>query len=199
MATNVSFLRDAVETNKQIAARQKLTTDMQLRAYVFPTGITSYYSPSRDGDLFEWQLKVVWNNFGSTPSKRLSICTTAEIRSTKLSDTFNFPYDEGHIVKGGILVPHTPLNSATVPRGRTITAAEIEEIQAGVKFLYVWGWARYNDAFVDTPQHITRFCWVIEIVGNPRTFVPNATEYTKKLDFRFSMLDFGNCSDEECG
>jgi hypothetical protein len=168
-----------------------------LRPYVSPTGIVSIYTPVVDSDLFSWRIRVVWTNYGSTPTRRLSICTTAQIRETVLPETFNFPYDEGHITKG-ILLPRTPLNSAHIPPDSQITAEDIEALQAGRKFLYVWGWAKYYDAFEDTPEHITKFCWIIEIIGNPRTFVPHSNDYTKQLEFRYSMLQFGNCSDEEC-
>jgi hypothetical protein len=36
------------------------------------------------------------------------------------------------------------------------------------------------------------------IVGDSRAFVPRSADYTKQIDFRYSMLPFGNCSDEEC-
>jgi hypothetical protein len=116
MATNVEFLRTSVETGRSIAARQRLTTEMQLRARVFPTGVSSLYSKN-DRDLFEWQLKVGWTNIGATPTRKLILCTTADIR-TALPDTFDFPFDEGHITKGGILLPNTPLNTGAVPWGR---------------------------------------------------------------------------------
>jgi hypothetical protein len=51
---------------------------------------------------------------------------------------------------------------------------------------------------VDCP---TEFCDVPRgifegiIVGSP---TPQSTDYTKKFDFKFSMMNFGNCADEEC-
>jgi len=197
MAENMELLKQAIATNREIAARQKLTAVMQLRPYVSPTAVNPLYAPIKDSALFSWQIRVVWNNYGSAPTRRLSLCATAEIKETVLPDTFNFPYDEGHITKG-VLLPQTPLSSAYIPWGKQITPEDIEAIQAGRKFLYVWGWAKYHDAFEDTPQHITKFCWTIDILGNPRTFVPHSSDYTKQLEFRYSMLRFGNCSDEEC-
>ncbi len=197
MSQNVEQLKQALATNKSIAAMQRKTAEMQFRAYVSPTGVFSLYAPIKDSDLFSWQFRVVWNNYGSAATRALSICTTSETRDTVLPANFNFPYDEGHVIKG-VLLPHTPLNSAYLPRDRQITVEEIEEIQAGRKFLLVWGWAKYRDVWENTPQHITKFCWSIEIVGNPRTFEPNSPDPAKRMDFRFGMLPFGNCWDEEC-
>ena len=94
------------------------------------------------------------------------------MRDTALPETFNFPYDEGHVIKG-ILLPQTPLNSAYIPwGGRQLMVEDLEDVQAGRKFLYAWGWAKYNDALRGTPQHITKFCWGYYSRREPKNVCP---------------------------
>jgi hypothetical protein len=197
MAQNVEHVRQGIATNRDIAAMQRRATLMQFRPYVSPINVEYFYSPVKDSRLFNYQIRVVWNNHGSTPTRRLSLCTTAEIRETVLPETFDFPYDEARITKG-ILLPHIPLRSAYIPWGKQLMVEDIEAIQTGGRFLYVWGWAKYKDAFENTPQHVTKFSWIVEILGNPRTFVPHSKNHAEQLEFRYSMLGFGNCTDEEC-
>ena len=50
--------------------------------------------------------------------------------------------------------------------------AEIDEIIAAKKFLYMWGRVKYFDVF-DAKEHITRFCWLITASGDPHSFRPD--------------------------
>jgi hypothetical protein len=73
------------------------------------------------------------------------------------------------------------------------------DAQAGRKFIYLWGWVRYFDVFPRTPEHITRFCWLIVPVGDPLAFVPGAApNQPGSLSFGSLHHSEGNCADEEC-
>jgi hypothetical protein len=76
-----------------------------------------------------------------------------------------------------------------------ISLQDILDSQHGTKWLYIWGWARYSDVFANTPQHITRFCWVITPVGDPLAFDPNVPS---GIDFQTVHHTEGNCADDEC-
>lgn len=47
------------------------------------------------------------------------------------------------------------------------TGDDLAEVKAHTKYLYIWGEARYRDIFADTPEHVTRFAYQIEVLGNP--------------------------------
>jgi hypothetical protein len=57
--------------------------------------------------------------------------------------------------------------------GGPITPQDILDSQAGRKFIYLWGWIKYQDIFPETEQHITRYCWQIVTTGDPLKFAPN--------------------------
>lgn len=201
MATNVEFLKQTVAINKGIADRQKLISALQSRPYVFPTSIGSLWrridgvSPAQ----YEWQIRVAWTNYGSLPTSNLVICTTAALRDGPLPPDFNFPYDQGHCAAGGVLLPHTPLNSASLPWNEQLSPDQIEAVRKAERLLYVWGWAKYKDRVEGDRQYVTRFCWLISVVGDPRAFVPGSDRPENRLEFRWSTWRFGNCADEECG
>ena len=201
MAANVEFLRQTVAINKGIADRQKLISTLQSRPYVFPTSIGSLWrridgvNPAQ----YEWQIRVAWTNYGSLPTSNLVICTTAALRDGPLPPDFNFPYDQGHCTVGGVLLPHTPLNSASLPWNEQLSPEQIEAVRKGEKLLYVWGWAKYKDRIDGDTQYVTRFCWLVTVVGDPTTFVPGSDRPDNRLEFRWSTWRFGNCADEECG
>ena len=76
-----------------------------------------------------------------------------------------------------------------------ITPQDIIDAQNGRKFIYLWGWAKYFDVFPRTPEHITRFCWLILVAGDPLSFnpaQPNSTTFATANHIE------GNCADEEC-
>jgi hypothetical protein len=55
------------------------------------------------------------------------------------------------------------------PRAAAITPQDILDIQADRKFLYLWGWAHYQNIFPNTPEHVTTFCWRIFASGDPQS------------------------------
>jgi hypothetical protein len=84
----------------------------------------------------------------------------------------------------GGLVPFPPA---------AISVQDILDAQHGRKFIYIWGWARYFDVFPDTPEHLTRFCWQVLIVGDP-----TSADSGEKLRFDTIHHTAGNCADDAC-
>ncbi len=198
MASNVELLRTTVNTNKEIAARQKTATELQLRAFVFPIDLIQLWEQIPGTELFAWRFSPTWKNTGNTPTKRLVTHTSGELRDSP------FPAE---IIKGtssdtgfGLIPPGVTVRGGQAPGvGRSaISPEDILDIQSGKKAFYLFGWAKYFDVFEGTPMHITRFCWRITCVGDPFHFVPNSTNPTEMLRFNYLIHDTGNCADEEC-
>jgi hypothetical protein len=110
---------------------------------------------------------------------------------------FNFNYLTTEIGTA-LIPPKSNTGGGIAPRfpDPAITPQDIIEVQAGRKFLYLSGWARYLDVFPDTPEHVTKFCWQITPLGNPLTFNPAVTPQT--LTFPNVLHTEGNCADDEC-
>ena len=77
-----------------------------------------------------------------------------------------------------------------------ISAQDIRDLQAGAKFLYLYGSARYSDILPGTPEHITRFCWQMVASGDPFIFDPAINP--QGLTWSNIHQSRGNCADAEC-
>ncbi len=80
-----------------------------------------------------------------------------------------------------------------------ITPQDIRDVQAGRKFLYLWGWARYSDAFPGSAPHVTRFCWQMAAIGDPDKYDPSTAGVGLNALLWFNLhMSEGTCSDDEC-
>jgi hypothetical protein len=197
IAISAQAASDNVATTRGIATNQRLVTNLQLRAYVFAVGIAPEFYLIAGTNFYGWTIRPQWQNSGATPTKQMTICSSGGIRDTRLPEDFDFPYNEVD-VGTGLIAPRLTLNGGPVPSNKRITPEDIEDIQKGRKFFYMWGWAKYKDVFPDTPQHITKFCWAIVPIGNPRTFIPHSANHANKIIFNYIYIARGNCADEEC-
>lgn len=172
------------------------------RAFVFTTDFAKLWEHGDSAGVYNWRFRPLWNNSGDTPTKDLTQFTACEIRNTMLPDGFDF--NPAGIRPGtGLLPPKSQLTGgqAPTPPQAAISPQDVEDSQAGRKFIYLWGWARYSDVFPETKQHITRFCWLIVATGGPKTFDPSISgdpPTPGALRFQFILHHEGNCADDEC-
>jgi hypothetical protein len=190
---NAENSKKAVETMQSVA-------NTQLRAFVFPVNIFSLWEQIPETNLYGWRFRPRWENSGATPTKNLIVHAWGELRETALPADFNFNYSTND-TGTGLIPPRLTLQGGIVPQSphHPISPQDILDMQAGKKMFYMWGWARYNDVFPGTPQHITRFCWSVTPTGNPMTFKPGSTNPEEQINFPYIYHSSGNCADEECG
>lgn len=139
-----------------------------------------------------WRFQIQWMNSGETPTKKIRLYNTVELRSTPLDPGFDFT--KTRVSPGtGLIPPKSTKLSGIAPHidEAAITPDDIENIQAGRLCLYIWGWARYFDVFPGTAEHITRYCWRIFPIGNAFLDPSN-------LSFASQHHTEGNCADDEC-
>ena len=199
LTAQVIFLRLAFKESRRATDIARDAMIAGERAFVFAVQIFSEYYPIPNTTLHSWRLRPQWQNSGDTPTRNMTIYTSGELRDTQLPIGFNFNYPTDNSGTG-LLPPKVTLSGGPFPifPNPAITTQDILEIQEGRKFLYLWGWARYHDVFPNTPQHITRFCWMVTPNGNPMEFVPYSQEREKQLIFQSIHHREGNCADEEC-
>jgi hypothetical protein len=134
-----------------------------------------------------WRFGIIWENSGTTPTRRLDIHVSWYSRTDPLPQGFDFPDlgPPGHLV---VIGP-----KATTSTGPfDIPIATLTGVQQGTHHVYFWGRATYRDVFSNTPMHITRFCWkLFGVVGNP---VAPAGDFS----VQFATHSEHNCADEEC-
>ena len=172
------------------------------RAFVCADGVTYWWEPIPDSNLFNFRLRPRYKNTGSTPTKNLRSHVECDIRNTMLPRGHVFT-DQDTNAGTGMIPPHGEVTGGVAPQGLPITPQDIVESQtvAGQtfrRFIYLWGWIKYNDVFPNTPEHTTHFCWLIMVVGDVMSFVPNTVGQPPTpgtLDFRFLQNFDGNDAD----
>ena len=203
-AEDTRKIANAAQLNAKNSAKavevMQANANTQLRAFVFPVNIFSLWEKIPDTNLYGWRFRPRWENSGVTPTKNLIIHAWGELRETQLPADFDFNYPTDDTAPA-LIPPRLTLNGGIVPQNphAHITPQDILDIQSGKKIFFMWGWAKYNDVFSGTPQHISRFCWMITPTGNPLLFNPGSTNPEEQLSFPYVYATYGNCADEECG
>ncbi len=183
----------AAESSAEIARDAMVAGE---RAFVFATGIKPYWE--RDaGGLYHWRFRPNWKNSGDTPTKNMTMHSECVLRTAPLPRGFEFNYPTDDIGVA-LIPPNTETLGGQAPRYSElpISPQDILDVQAGSKFLYFWGWAKYSDVFQNTPEHITRICWQIVILGDPAAYDPAVSP--QNLTFSNIYHSEGNCADDEC-
>lgn len=196
----LSFLNRAERISSNTAQAAKDAADVAKsnllvgqRAYVY---VTFSQVIVKDGDtkrVLGWNFTPVWNNSGPTPTRNMRNHISLKVFDGAIPDTWDFPDRWGKEVKiedrKNVLLPLGPRSSLN---GQTlfVNIDDIREIVAGKKALYIWGWAKYNDVFPNTTDHVTRFANRIVIGGDPTN--------PEKTSVSYPLHGKNNCSDEEC-
>jgi hypothetical protein len=133
-----------------------------------------------------------WVNEGATPAIALRSHFSYSQAAT-LPDISRDILTPGVTPQNGIthfLFPKQYFLSTTI----FLTQQKIAFLVGSKTNYYVWGWAKYHDVFKGTEEHITRYCYVIEVspvIDIMGQGIP-ATEVSAR------DCDVGNCADKEC-
>jgi hypothetical protein len=170
------------------------------RAFVFAIDVFPMWEIDPVTGNHNWRFRPIWKNSGDTPTGNMTMHTECELPSSQLPPGFDFNYPTTQIGTA-LIPPGTTCAGSIAPRlpSLAITPQDILDMQAGRKILYFWGWAKYRDVFPNTPDHITRFCWMIVSTGTPLTFVSGQVSgQPNALNFASIHHTEGNCADDEC-
>lgn len=167
------------------------------RAFISFKGIFGYWEKDEAMQQYNWRFRATMENTGETPTVHLTIHTACELRNTQLPADFQFV--DNSPVGTGLLGPKASSQGgiAPMPPAAALTPQDLHDVQLGRKFLYLWGWARYNDVFPGTERHLTRFAWAVMVAGDPFNYDPQ-TPAANTLGFSNLYLPTGNCADDEC-
>jgi hypothetical protein len=135
------------------------------------------------------QIDLGWENNGTTPAKSLTQHISTRWDVNPIPSDFTFP-DEW--LPGA---EHVPQPTYMGPKGALgggiffIPVSILKEVQDGKRHVYYWGWARYEDVFLN--QHITELC--AELKSNGTQF-----DLGEGFPFRLDGCSRHNCIDEDC-
>jgi len=178
-----------------LARNQFVANRTQLSAFVFVEDVRPQFivdpatrQPSdltKPREVSGWQFRPLWRNSGETQTRGMTTHVDYEYRDRELPVGFkfkdNYPYTAKMLLG--------PKNAAIGGSAKTFTVDEMRQVQAGTKFLYLWGWIKYEDIFQRGREHLTRYCVQVTVVTDPSK--SNAA-------FLYPVPNEGNCSDDEC-
>jgi hypothetical protein len=152
-------------------------------AFVFVQDIKAYFLYDSAGKANSWTFRPFWTNSGGTQTRGMLAHVDYEFRDRPLPTTFKFA-DNTPATAPSLIGPKSTIVGGQV---RFFSVAELLEVQQKTRFLYLWGWVRYNDIFPNTPQHLTRYCTQVDVTG----------DLTDGQGAQFSYIIHleGNCSD----
>jgi hypothetical protein len=163
--------------------QNRKSAEAQLRAYMV---VEKFFW---NGEVTkESQFGVWWKNSGQTATVRLRTYTDYILTDKPISDDFDFPVDESFVRNGHAGPGAMPFMSTTAPRGSGISYDIMRAVTEGRKYLYVYGWAHYYDAFDSKVERVTKFCCTPKLQAAPDS----------KPTFVFNINRRHNCSDEGC-
>lgn len=186
----------AATTRQAKLTKEALIADK--RAFVFAKNLGGFWEIDPPTGTYGWRFRPLWENSGETPTFRMVMHTSCELRNAPLPADFR-DFDQSDDKTGSALMgPKSSSYGGLAPVNPVgpISAQDLLDVQNGRKYLYLWGWARYNDVFPGTQQHLTRFAWAITILGDPFAYDPTRTD--NSLSFGHIYLQTGNCADDEC-
>jgi hypothetical protein len=158
LAITTKKLWDAGE--KQLKLSQD-TAQRQLRAYVFAVDPSFVSLPVVTLDEERRiRIEVKLRNSGSTPTRHLVIGAHFTERTREVSADFTFPepVDSQHVLIGP--------NSEIIACSITMPYEIIDRIKNETSFLYIWGYADYNDVFEKTPRHTLEWFFRVSVADD---------------------------------
>jgi hypothetical protein len=144
------------------------------RAFVGSPGFTSLWEKDGSGQ-YCWRFQARWQNDGETPTKNLRYGVRCEVRNTPLPVGYDFEANAPENGRGllGAKVANTGGMAPTMGREAPVSPQDLVDTLAGRKFIYFYGWAKYNDIYDGTPEHGAGFCYIIFPIGaDPTKFDP---------------------------
>jgi hypothetical protein len=178
-----------------LAHLQYTSSRTQLSAFVFVEDMRPYFEinqgtaqpivASTPRNVDGWAFRPTWRNSGETQTYNMRTHVDCEMRDRALPTGFKFTENYTATIRMVLGPKSTRIGGSP----RTFTVAEMNEVKDGTRFLYLWGWVRYETVFDPKATRITRYCCQVLVVGDPST---------SDCIFQYPTQNEGNCSDGEC-
>jgi len=157
----------------------------QSRAYISaqPNFITSF-------DETHWPIaRFLIRNLGDTPAYRVSHRALIEAFPNPLPKRFKLPRITGEWSAPVVLFPDVPL-TGTKNRGTFFSAAQLEGIRNRSLSIYIFGEAKYRDAF--RKRRWLEFCARVEIQSNANLIALSSNSTATFDDITYAVAPVGN-------
>jgi len=183
-----SQLSQMTESNR--ISREALSSVQ--RAFV-TTKTPLMFPVSNQGKPVAWGFQHQFENSGATPTINAIQNCTELYQASELPTGFTFP--DGIDLK--TMKPPSSKKSSIVigpkatasPEPFYLPADLMEMVKNHTLHLYLWGWVRYRDIFMNTPTHVTEFCFEVKYI--------TVQDASSPVPY-FGYCDEHNCTDETC-
>lgn len=132
-----------------------------------------------------------WENTGATPSKKLYSQIRFSRRESPLPEDFIFEEDNTVAPVPFVAGPKEIKEMVFA----SFTKEELIRVYRQELYFYVWGFAKYHDIFDSATEHITKFCYQLNV---DTMSTDNVTNEVTALGLGFQVYPRNNCADEEC-
>lgn len=199
----VSFLQWSVARGQWKAARianeiSAGNTYQIQRPFMFVLGIDPATKAQPAQSTFEIGFNPSIRNGGHTPAKNLKIYINYDIRNDKIPEDYRFADLRDVYKLEAVAGPESIVK--VVPK--YINIGELQAIQSGAKFGYIYGHIEYDDFFEKTRHHRSLFCFEtsdIIIIPSANPTAANATiTPPSAVSMGFPPCSHHNCTDDEC-
>jgi hypothetical protein len=137
-----------------------------------------------------WSVIVTWINSGSTATKTATMQSNVYIGVTSPTKGLDFNQLPQDRIVTAVIAPKSGLS---VNPG-FISLQDIEDVTAGKKHAFLWGWAVYRDGFNSSPR-LSEYCLNIEGSSFPKA---DHTDFTKDASIITNPCGVHFCFNEEC-
>jgi hypothetical protein len=185
-------LNRMVEANK--INREALVSVQRAFVYVDGFTITPVTSVANKKRLLGIQVQGQIKNTGVTQAVDSRYHINFHVADIQRLENYSFPdFDE----KGALLSMDQAMRAFFAPQSSGLTFPvsisfdNLRKTQQG-HHLYLYGWIRYRDVFVNTEPHVTMFCYELIFDATPIT-TPQSIRTV-----RYNPCPKHNCVDEQC-
>jgi len=125
------------------------------------------------------QVVPTWRNAGLTPARQLVASVEHRIFAPDEEPTIYFDLAPPEVVRFDVGLQTTFQGNILV-----VPLSDIQKIFEQKARMYIFGACQYDDVFQDTPRHLTKYCFEVEVAIDPRIPVNLQNRETKFLRFR---------------
>lgn len=125
------------------------------------------------------QVVPTWRNAGLTPARRLVASVEHSMFAPGEAPTISFDPAPPEVVRFDV-GPQTTFQGNVL----VVPLSDIQKILEQKARMFVFGACQYDDVFQDTPRHLTKYCFEVEVAIDPRIPVNPQNRETKFLRFR---------------
>jgi hypothetical protein len=154
----------------------------------FSPEIKLMYFTDKEGStkITSWKFVIPVRNSGTTPARNLKDHVYVESQPQAITSDFKFrDFENG---EPNVANPQDTTFYVT----QSVTTDDVTATKGGIKHLYIYGWATYNDVFWRTPERVTKFCYEMHAMAG------DFSNTNGPFTTRATLCQSHNCTDDDC-